>query len=136
MLVLLSNCFLSYNIPRKFRKFRKFTSDFDSSFPENITQIIETEKSENHEKDALVKNLTSVGAELTNSLATGDQELIQNLLTEFKQVWFQITDKSSEWHGDESQDLRIYTAKILFLAKYVICIFILFKRNLIINPFV
>jgi hypothetical protein len=61
------------------------TSDFDSSIPENITQIIETEKSENHEKDALVKNLTSVGAELTNSLATGDQELIQNLLTEFKQ---------------------------------------------------
>ena len=90
------------------------TSDFDSSIPENITQIIETEKSENHrEKDALVKNLTSVGAELTNSLATDDQELIQNLLTEFKQVWFQITDKSNEWHGDESQDLRIYTAKIL-----------------------
>lgn len=61
------------------------TSDFDSSIPENIIQIIETEKSENREKDALVKNLTSVGVELTNSLATGDQKLIQNLLTEFKQ---------------------------------------------------
>jgi pyridoxal/pyridoxine/pyridoxamine kinase len=89
------------------------TGDFNSS----LIEIWETETNENKAKDALVKNLTSVGEELTNSLATGNQELIQPLLTDFKQVWLHIINKSNEWHGDEPQDLRIYAAKILFLAK-------------------
>lgn len=89
-------------------------------FNSSVTEIWKNETSENLEKDALVKNLTSVGEELTKSMATGNQELIQTLQTDFKHVWLQMANKSSDWYGDEPQDLRIYAAKILYLVKYVI----------------
>ena len=95
------------------------SDDFDSTIVESLVDIGENETaSANKERNALVKNLTSVGDEIKKSVTAGNQEQTLALLSDFKNVWLQLVNKSSGWYGDEPQGLRIYAAKILFLAKY------------------
>ncbi len=94
------------------------SGDFDSSIVESLVEMGENETARaNQTRDALVKNLTSVGDEIETSVTAGNQEQTLAFLADFKHVWFQLLNKSSGWDGVEPQGLRIYAAKILFLAK-------------------
>jgi hypothetical protein len=72
-----------------------------------------------------VKNLKSLGADLTESLEFNDHQLTETLLSEFKDVWRGITQQHiivSPSVDDDvinaNDDLMHYAAKLLFLAKY------------------
>lgn len=60
-----------------------------------------------------------------DELEQSDQELPPKLLTDFKEAWLRIANKSNEFFDVripqsrlEEEDLRTYTARLLFLAKY------------------
>jgi hypothetical protein len=72
-------------------------------------------------KDDLVRRLKSLGDELESS----ETELSPKLLMDFKEAWLRIANKSNEFFDvriphskQEEEDLRVYTARLLFLAKY------------------
>lgn len=72
-----------------------------------------------------MKNLKSLGADLTESLEFNDHQLTETLLSEFKDVWRGITQQHiivSPSVDDDvinaNDDLMHYAAKLLFLAKY------------------
>lgn len=109
----------SFDTPSETTESFSGSGDFDTSIVESLVEIGENETaSANQTRDDLVKNLTSVGDEIEKSVTAGNQEQTLALLTDFRHVWFQLVNKSSGWYGVEPQDLRIYAAKILFLAKY------------------
>lgn len=66
---------------------------------------------------ALVKNLRNLGADLKISVDSNNQDLTQNLVNDIKGVWKRIIDKMKP---DLYEDLMFYTARLLFLAKYVL----------------
>ncbi|XP_046642164.1 uncharacterized protein LOC124327238 isoform X1 [Daphnia pulicaria] len=115
-------CDKSFDSPSETTESFSGSGDFDTSIVESLVEIGENETaSANQTRDDLVKNLTSVGDEIEKSVTAGNQEQTLALLTDFKHVWFQLVNKSSGWYGVEPQDLRIYAAKILFLAKDRLC---------------
>jgi hypothetical protein len=71
----------------------------------------------------MVKRLKSLGDQLEMS----ETDLSPRLLLDFKDAWQRLANKSSEFFDvriphskQEEEDLRIYTARLLFLSKYFI----------------
>ncbi|XP_059351801.1 uncharacterized protein LOC130690484 [Daphnia carinata] len=89
----------------------------ESSLTLNTTIVQPPKKSET--KEDLVRRLKLLGDELEQS----DHELPPKLLTDFKEAWLRIANKSNEFFDVripqsrlEEEDLRTYTARLLFLA--------------------
>ena len=77
------------------------------------------------DRELLVKNLKSLGADLTESLEFNDHQLTETLLSEFKDVWRGITQQHNSVSPsvdddviNANDDLMDYAAKLLFLAKF------------------
>jgi hypothetical protein len=88
----------------------------------NLTRIQQPLK-KSETKDDLVKRLKSLGDQLEMS----ETDLSPRLLLDFKDAWQRLANKSSEFFDvriphskQEEEDLRIYTARLLFLSKYFI----------------
>jgi hypothetical protein len=88
----------------------------------NLTRIQQPLK-KSETKDDLVKRLKSLGDQLEMS----ETDLSPRLLLDFKDAWQRLANKSSEFFDvriphskQEEEDLRIYTARLLFLSKYLI----------------
>jgi hypothetical protein len=86
----------------------------------NLTLLHPPKRSET--KDDLINRLKSLGDELESS----ETELLPKLLIDFKEAWLRIVNKSSAFFDfrvpqskQEEEDLRIYTARLLFLSKYI-----------------
>ena len=88
----------------------------------NLTRMQQPLK-KSETKDDLVKRLKSLGDQLEMS----ETDLSPRLLLDFKDAWQRLANKSSEFFDvriphskQEEEDLRIYTARLLFLSKYLI----------------
>jgi hypothetical protein len=88
----------------------------------NLTRMQQPLK-KSETKDDLVKRLKSLGDQLEMS----ETDLSPRLLLDFKDAWQRLANKSSEFFDvriphskQEEEDLRIYTARLLFLSKYFI----------------
>jgi hypothetical protein len=84
----------------------------------NLTLLHTPKRSET--KDDLINRLKSLGDELESN----ETELSPKLLIDFKEAWLRIVNKSNEFFDfrvpqskQEEEDLRIYTARLLFLSK-------------------
>ncbi|EFX82515.1 hypothetical protein DAPPUDRAFT_101084 [Daphnia pulex] len=83
----------------------------------NLTLLHTPKRSET--KDDLINRLKSLGDELESN----ETELSPKLLIDFKEAWLRIVNKSNEFFDfripqskQEEEDLRIYTARLLFLS--------------------
>ena len=72
----------------------------------------------------MVKRLKSLGDQ---QLEMSGTDLSPRLLLDLKDAWQRLANKSSEFFDvriphskQEEEDLRIYTARLLFLSKYLI----------------